>query len=70
MFPVDLFSLNAVADVQPSSVTLERESKNAMVIFKIALLFPTYIWLGFAGLLILYILAYSFDIFILGIQLL
>jgi hypothetical protein len=41
-----------------------------MVIFKIALLFPTYIWLGFAGLLILYILAYSFDTFILGIQLL
>jgi hypothetical protein len=34
MFPVDLFSLNEVADVQPFSVTLERESKNAMVIFK------------------------------------
>jgi hypothetical protein len=32
MFPVDLFSLNEVADVQPFSVTLERESKNAMVI--------------------------------------
>ncbi len=70
MFPVDLFSLNEVADVQPFSVTLERESKNAMVTFKIAFLFPTYIWLGFAGLLILYILAYSFDTFILGIQLL
>jgi hypothetical protein len=56
--------------VQPFSITLERESKNAMVIFKIALLFPTYIWLGFARLLILYILAYSFDTFILGIQLL
>jgi hypothetical protein len=39
MFPVDLFSLNEVADVQPFSITLERESKNAMVIFKIALLF-------------------------------
>jgi hypothetical protein len=39
MFPVDLFSLNEVADVQPFSVTLERESKNAMVIFKMPFCF-------------------------------